>query len=427
MYPFGAGRDVPHMPNVVQQRAPARLSDLMEEAMNTTRKASLAGALALSVGLAVSACGGGSLGGGDGGSSGDKVKVGVLVSLSGVYAPVGKDMKNGIELYLAQHNNKLGGRDVDLEVVDEGSTPETGVAGATRLAQTGNVDVVTGIVSGPTAMAGRDIFDSAKIPVLMGNTGSVALGKDLKSDWIWRASYDNGDPGRILGADLAKDASAGDFFLIGADYSGGHETLDGFKETFPKDRIAGELYTPFGTTSDYSPYLAKIRASGAKNVFCFYAGGEAIEFTKQFHAFGLDDSVQLYSAGFLTEGSALTAEGDAALGIMNATRYNWDIDNPENKEFVAAYQKKYETVPTVYAANMYDIGILLDKAIGSIDGDVTHEKLQKAINDLGGVDGVRGALEFDDTNTIKQPFYLVEVKKTDDGLRNVTVKDLGRS
>jgi branched-chain amino acid transport system substrate-binding protein len=376
----------------------------------------------------LSACGGNALGGdSDGGSDDGKVKVGELVALSGVYASVGEDMKKGLDLYLAEHDNKLGGREVDLDVVDEGSEPQSGVAGATRLALQDGVDVVTGIVAGPTASASRDIFDAAQIPVLMGNTGSVALGKDLQSDWIWRASYDNGDPGRILGADLADDASAGDFFLVGSDYSGGHETLDGFKETFPADRIAGELYTPYGTTSDYSPYLAKIRASGAKNVFCFYAGGEAIEFTKQFHQFGLDKSVNLYSAGFLTAGTALDAEGQTALGVRNATRYNWDVDNPQNKEFVEAYQKKYDAVPTVYAANMYDIGLLLDEAIGSIDGAVTHENLRDAIAGLGGVDGVRGSLEFDSTNTIKQPFYLTEVKKTSDGLRNVTIKELGRS
>lgn len=395
--------------------------------MRTRRSSVLGVAGAVLLASVLTACGGSALGGSSKASDSGKVKVGELVALSGVYASVGKDMKNGLDLYLEQHGNKLGGRDVELDVVDEGSEPQSGVAGATRLAQQDGVDVVAGIVSGPTASAGRDIFDAAKVPVLMGNTGSVALGGKLKSDWIWRASYDNGDPGRLLGKDLAGDASVGKVFLIGADYSGGHETLDGFKETFPKERIAGELYTPFGKTSDYSPYLAKIRASGAKNVFCFYAGGEAIEFTKQFHQFGLDKTVQLYSAGFLTEGTALDAEGEAALGVMNATRYNWDLDNPENKKFVEAYQKKFNRLPTVYAANMYDIGILLDKAISSIDGDVTHDNLRQAIGDLGGVDGVRGHLEFDDTNTIKQPFYLVKVEKTSEGLRNVKVKDLGRS
>lgn len=391
-------------------------------------------AVLASIASLASACGGAALGGGSDnqqssggeGTSKGPVKVGLLVSLSGVYAPVGTDMKRGFNLYLQQHHNVLGGHKVDLDAVDEGSTAQSGVAGDTRLAQQDHADVVVGIVSGPTASAGRNIFDAAKIPVLMGNTGSVAIGKD-PSPWIWRASYDNGDPGRLLGKKMAKDPSAGKFFLIASDYSGGHETIDGFKQTFPKNRIAGELYTPFGKTSDYSSYLAKIRASGAKNVFSFYAGGEAISFTKQFASFGLAKSVKLYSAGFLTEGSALTAEGKAAKGVLNATRYNWDLKNPENRRFVADYQKKYHTVPTVYAANMFDIGIMLDKALSTIKGSADHQSIRDAIAHLGAIEGVRGKLSFNKDNTVEQGFYLTKVEKTPDGLRNVTVGRLGRS
>jgi branched-chain amino acid transport system substrate-binding protein len=378
----------------------------------------------------LTACGGESLGdsGDSGGASAkEAVKVGVLVTLSGPFAQLGRDMQAGIELYLDTHGGKLGGRDVNLEVVDEGESPQTGVAAATRLAQSRDIDVVTGIVTSPTAMAAREVFHSAQMPVLLGNTGAAALGAKLKSDWIWRASYDNLDPGRLLGADVAKDISVGDFFLIGADYAAGHEHLDGFKEDFPSTRIKGELYTPFGTTSDYSPYLAKIRASGAKNVAAFFAGREAIEFVKQFEAFGLSTSVKLYGFGFLTEGTALTAEGTAALGVKNVTRYNWDLDNPENAAFVKAYEQKHGAVPTIYAATMYDIGLLLDKAVMSINGEVTRDTLQQAIKSLGAVSTVRGEVTFRQNNTISQTFHLTEVRQTDQGPRNVVVKNLGRS
>lgn len=391
---------------------------------------SLQALVLLVVAALAAACGGSSLGetGGNAKAStqNQKVKIGMLVSLSGAYAPVGTDMKKGFDLYLEQHHKELGGHEVDLDTVDEGSSAQSGVAGDTKLAQQSGVDAVVGIVSGPTAAAGRDIFDSAKIPVLLGNTGSVDIGKN-PSPWIYRASYDNGDPGRLLGKHMAKQSS-GDFYLLGADYSGGHETLGGFEQTFPKNRIAGQAYfPPFGQTSDFSPYLAKIRASGAKNVFAFGPGADSIKLVKQFHQFGLDKSVTLYGAGFLTEGSALTAQGDAALGVMNATRYSWDIDNPVNKQFVDAYQQKYGSLPTVYAANMYDIAIMLDKAIGSIKGNVDRDAIKNAIAHLGTVDGVRGQLSFNNDNTVVQDFYLTKVEKTDQGLRNVIVTKLGRT
>lgn len=380
-----------------------------------------------SAGLLLTACGGESLGGSDdggGSGKGGTIKIGELVAQSGVYSSVGRDMENGFKMFLDENDNTICDHKVELVTVDEGETPQTGVAGVTRLVQQEQVDVVVGITAGPTASGGRDILDAAQIPALMGNTGAVALGGELASDWIWRASYDNGDPGRALAAKMADDAAAGNFFLIAADYSGGHETIDGFKEKFPADRIAGELYTPFGTTTDFSTYLSQIRSSGAKNVFTFYAGGEAIEFTKQFKQFGLADSVNLYSAGFLTEGAALDAEGDAALGIFNSTRYNWDIENDVNAKFAPAYEKEFGTVPTVYAATMYDVGLILEKAVCSLKGDVSSKAINDALGDIGTVDGARGPLSFDDTRTVQQHFYLTEVQDTDKGPRNVTIETL---
>lgn len=372
-------------------------------------------------------CGGESLGGSGGGGGGggdDTIKVGLLVAQSGVYSSVGRDMENGLKLYLEQNDNQVGGREVELVTVDEGETPQSGVSGVTRLVQQEQVDVVLGLTAGPTATGGRDILDAAQIPALMGNTGAVVLGGELASDWIWRASYDNGQPGRALGTKMAEEPDAGNFFLIGADYSGGRETIAGFKETIPADRIAGELYTPFGTTTDYSSYLSQIRASGAENVFSFYAGGEAIEFTKQFDQFGLSDSVNLYSAGFLTEGSALEAEGKAALGVYNATRYNWDIENDVNAEFAPAYEEEFGTVPTVYAATMYDVGLILDQAVSAIDGDVSAQAINDALGDLDTVEGARGELSFDETQTVVQQHYLTEVQETEEGLANVTLETL---
>lgn len=378
---------------------------------------------AASVAAMLTACGGASLGSGSGSGDGgeDSVKVGLLVAKSGVYSSVGRDMENGLKLYLEQHDNTLGGKKVELVTVDEGETPQSGVSGATRLVQQDQVDVVLGLTSGPTATGSRDIFDSSRVPVLMGNTGAVALGKDQASEWIWRASYDNMQPGIALGKRLADDTGAGKVFLMAADYSGGHETLAGFKQTFPADRIAGELYTPFGSTTDFSGYLSKIRASGATSVFTFYAGAEAIEFTKQYHQFGLSDKIKLYSAGFLTEGTALDAEGESALGVLNSTRYNWDLDNPQNKEFAPAYEKQFGAVPTVYAATMFDTGIILDKALAHLEGDVSPAAINDALAKIGTVNGVRGELSFDDTRTVSQHFYLTEVQQTPDGLRNVTL------
>ena len=94
--------------------------------------------------------------------------------------------------------------------------------------------------------------------------------------------------------------------------------------------VAGSEFTPFGKTTNFQPYLARIERSGAKAVYCFYAGAEAVAFVKQYQQFGLASKIPLYCSGFATEGGVLKAQGDAALGIKTSLHYSDQIDNPTN-------------------------------------------------------------------------------------------------
>src|SRR5690606_36578809 len=138
-------------------------------------------------------------------------------------------------------------------------------------------------------------------------------------------------------------------------------------------------FTPFPQTTNFAPYLADIKASGAKAVYTFYAGSAAVAFVKQYHEFGLSEEIPLYTAGFLTEGGVLAAQGEAALGIKNSLNYSSDLDNPANRAFAAAYQSAYNLLPTTFAMATYDAAAVLDKAIAaaSAKGEVTGETINE--------------------------------------------------
>ena len=392
-----------------------------------SRKQRLAAIAALSAGVLVMTACGSSLGGSSdsGDSKNGDVKVGLIVAQTGGYADVGKDMENGFKLYLDQHNNELGGHKIDLTTVDEGDNPQTGVTAATRLVSQDKVDVVVGVVSGATATGSADIFTNGKVPVMFGNSGALSLGTDKASPYIFRANYANDQPLAVLGSHLKEELPADEkVILIGPDYAGGHELLQGFKDVFPKDKILDELYPPFNKTKDYSPYLSKIKQSGARNVVAFFAGREAIDFTQQFAKFGLSSSLQLYAAGDLTEGNALTAEVETAKGIKTVLNYNYDIDTPLNKKFAPAFEVKFGNQPTVRAAVMYDVAIMLDHAIDQIDGKVTRQAIADQLAKITDVNGVRGNLHFNEQRTVVQDWYLREVKEVAGQLTNVVLEKL---
>jgi branched-chain amino acid transport system substrate-binding protein len=380
--------------------------------------------------LVLTACGGsGSLGGGEGeegGSGADDtspVSVGLLVPTSGVYAPLGEDMRQGFELYLEQNDGQLGGREVDLQVVDEGETPDTGVPGAQRLIQQ-EVNAVVGIVNSATALGVRDAFEEAQVPLIIANAGANAITGERSSDYVWRTSFSNGGVAAALGPHAAENCES--VFLAAADYAAGKEATAGFERTFTEagGTVAGSVFTPFGTTTNYQPFLAQIQQSGADCVYTFFAGSEAVAFTQQYAQFGLKDNIQLYSSGFLTEGGVLKAAGEAATGVETSLHYTDQIESERNAEFVEAYRAAYDEEPTVYAVQAYDAAQVLDQAF---ENGISGPEVVEGLQGIDSVDSPRGEWSFDEGHGPQQTYYLRRVEQGEGGLVNTVVEELTSS
>ncbi|WP_274565000.1 ABC transporter substrate-binding protein [Streptomyces spiramyceticus] len=371
--------------------------------------------------LLATACGGASLGtGGDNKQSGP-VKIGLLVPQSGIYKALGDDMKQGFELYVKQHGGKLGGREVEIVIADEGETADSGKAAAEKLVKQDHVLAVSGVVSSATINGVKDLFATSKVPLVGSNASPTTL---TGTTYIWRTSYVNDEPGKALGKHVAEKAG-GPVFLIAAGYQAGKDEVEGFKSTFlpAGGKIAGEeVYTPFPGTKNFQPYLAQIERSGAKAVFCFYAGGAAVDFVKQYRDFGLAGKIPLYAPGFLTEGGVLKGQGEAATGILTALNYSADLDNAANKHFAPAYTSAYGSAPSTYAMASWDAAQVLDKAIKAAGGTVTPESVNAAIAKVGDIDSPRGTWRFNSGGTPIQPWYLREVKQG----TNTVSSELGR-
>jgi len=370
--------------------------------------------------------GSGSSGGSAGGGSGKRIKIGLLIPQSGVYASLGVDMKRGWDLFLAGHGGKLGSYDVETVVADEGVSPQTGVPAAQKLLQGERVDVLVGIVSSAVALGSQDLIKESKKLLLVSNAGAGAITGAARTPYIWRTSFTNAQISSVMGQHMAKAGVGGSVYLLAPDYQAGAEVISGFKGTFVAGggQIAGEAKPALGKVQDYQPFLAGIRQSGAKATFCFFSGSEAVAFVKQYAQFGLAADIPLYGSGFLTEGSVLDAQGDAALGVQTTLHYSTEIDTPANREFVAAHRAQYSATPTCFTVQTWDAANVLHRALGSasaIDGD----SLAAALGSLGTIDdSPRGSWSFDGQSP-KQNIYLRKVEKRDGRYVNAIVADLG--
>jgi branched-chain amino acid transport system substrate-binding protein len=382
-----------------------------------------AGALA-----ALPACKKGDKGGGDkGGGGGGKIKVGLIAPQSGVYATVGTDLKRGWDLWMERHGGKLGKLDVETIVADEGESPQTGVPAIQKLLQNDKVDVLVGVVSSPVGLGAQSIVAEAKKLLIVANAGAADITGAKRSPYVWRTSFTNAQIASAMGKHLSGIADAGPVYLIAPDYAAGGEVIRGFKSTFEAagGKIAGEAKPAFGKTQDYQPFLTGIQSAGAKSTFCFFAGAEAVAFVKQYAQFGLASTIPLYGSGFLTEGAVLLAQGDAALGIQTTLHYSSELDNPANKDFVAAWKTKFNAPPAVYGIQAWDAASVLHRALATataLDGD----SLSKAMTAVGVIDdSPRGSWSFENQSP-KQTMYLRKVEKKGTEYVNTVVADLGQ-
>lgn len=403
-------------------------------AQQVSRRTVLKGLGALGAGLAapgvLSACGGSSLkkdtspSGGGGNTA--PLKIGLLVPLSGVYAPLGKEMKQGWELYLSQHGGKLGGRTVETVTADEGGGPDTGVPAAQRLVQQDRVAAVVGVVNSAIALGVKDLFTEAKVPLVLSNAGANAVTKPPVSPYLWRVSFSNFQPNFAMGKYVAQVAK-GPVYTFASDYAAGREQIAGFLQSFKpaNGAVAGQAFSPFGKTQDYQPFLSNAQKANPAACYAFYSGSEAALFLKQYKDFGLAGRIPLFGSGFLTEEDALGPAGAAALTVQTGLHYSTELDNPTNKKFVSDYRSKFGGNPAVFAVQTYDGALLLDKALASTKGDSAGDALSAALGKVGELDSPRGKFSLGEDHNPKQTVYLREVRQQGSQLVNAVLKDLG--
>ncbi|HCT76855.1 MAG TPA: amino acid ABC transporter substrate-binding protein [Micromonosporaceae bacterium] len=357
------------------------------------------------------------------------INIGMVVSRTGVYKTVGDDMVNGFQLYLDQHSGKLGGQKIELLIEDEADGGEIAKTLTEKLIQRNNIQALTGVVGGKSVEALAPLLGKHKVP-LVGANARPTTTPDVT--WMWHSSYISTEPGIAMGKYVAANAG-GPVWVVCPDYQGGYDECNGFVGEFVK--AGGTLantngkpdWTPFPQTSNFQPYLTKILASNATAVYTFYAGAPAISFVKQYKEF-IGAKLPLFAAGFLTEGTVLAAQGEAAKGIRNSMNYAVDLDNRANRTFVADYQAKYKTMPTTFSMASYDAAAILDKAITAAAAGgkpVTGETINAALASVGQIDSPRGPWTFaSTTHTPIQTWYLREVQHDGGALTNVMIQEL---
>ncbi|WP_029001795.1 ABC transporter substrate-binding protein [Azohydromonas australica] len=355
--------------------------------------------------------------------AGAKLKVGFMLPYTGTYAALGNAIENGFRLYVQEQGGKLAGRELEFVKVDDESDPSKATDNVNKLIKRDQVDVIIGTVHSGVAMAMAKAAKESNTLLIVPNAGADAVTGPMCAPNIFRSSFSNWQPAYAMG-DVAAKRGHKKAVTITWKYAAGDESVAGFKEAFEKGggQVVKQLTLPFPNV-EFQALLTEIAAAKPDAVYTFFAGGGAVKFVKDYAAAGLNKTIPLYGAGFLTDGT-LEAQGDAAQGLLTTLHYADGLNTPRDNAFRLAYAKAFKLQPDVYAVQGYDAAQMLGVGLNAVKGDVGKKAEFAAALKAAKIDSPRGTFTIAKNHNPVQDFYLRKVEGKENKSTGIAVKAL---
>lgn len=350
-----------------------------------------------------------------------EIKVGVVLPYTGIGAELAQQMDRGMEQYLKLNADKVKPYTVKLIKRDDKnpSGADSKVAVQELLTQE-KVDALAGWVYSPNAIASAPVVAAGKKLAVIMNAGTGFI-TNLAPEFV-RTSFSMWHAGYALGEAAAKILKAKTAVVAYSDFPPGKDSLAAFQRGFESN--GGKVIDAIpaggaGAVPDFTPFFQRAKDHKPDVLFVFVpAGDHSVAVAKTYAALGMKDAgIKLIGPGDITQDIKLQAMGPAAVGLITMHHYNADLDNPENKRFVAAWKKEYgpDSTPDFLAVGAYDGMAAIVHAIHATKGKMDGEA---AVASLKGwkFNSPQGPIMIDpETRDIIMDEYLAEVVMGPDG------------
>jgi branched-chain amino acid transport system substrate-binding protein len=357
----------------------------------------------------------------------EELRIGFIAPMTGPFAQVGKDMNDGLNMYMEEVNGAFGGTKVKVIVEDSQAKPDTAVTKAKKLILEDHVQMFIGGVLASEGYALAPVSTAEKTVYV----SSIAAADDLTQrqlgnyPYFIRTGWTSSQPHQPLGQ-WACDQGYKKIIAVAADYAFGYEVVGGFQKVFEDcgGKIVQKIWPPLGT-KDFGPYIPTFK-SDADAVFSLMVGPMPLQFPKQVRASGWTKPI--IGGGTSYDESVLPFMSDEVIGDVSALQYSAGLQTPKNEAFVKTYRAKYGKVPSYFSESNYTTAMMINEVMkltkGAWPGPEAFIAKMAALK----VDAPRGTVSFDDMRNPVQDIYIKKVEKTKmfgydkDELWNVVIK-----
>ncbi len=340
----------------------------------------------------------------------EELRIGFIAPMTGPFAQVGKDMLDGLNMYLEEVKGEFAGAKVRVIVEDSQAKPDTAVTRAKKLTLQDKVQILLGGVLATEGYALAPVSTTDKTVYIASVAAADDLTqRDLKNyPYFIRTGWASSQPHHALGA-WACEQGHKKIVTIAADYAFGHESAGGFQKAFEDcgGQVVQKIWPPLGT-KDFGPFIPGIKAD-ADAVFTLMVGPMVIQFPKQLRQSGYKKPI--VGGGTSYDEFALPFMGDEVIGDVSALQYSAALDTPKNAAFVKAYRTKYGKVPSYFSETNYTSAQMIHEVLKGTKGNWPGaEPFIKAMAALK-IDAVRGPVAFDDMRNPVHNIYIKKVEK----------------
>lgn len=361
----------------------------------------------------------------------DKLKIGVMATLSGALTSGGEDGVRGVQIAAKQANNKIAGREIELIVVPTDASPDSALRAARKLVEQDKVQLIIGPLSGSEGIAMRDYSKTVpNLVMINGSSGALETTYVNPSPNFFRFNSDGAQWMAGLGEYVFKDKGYKKVAVIGEDYSFPYTQVFGFALGYCRagGQIVQRQWVPLGT-KDFGSVIANI-PDDVDAVFLGLGGGDAVNFLNQYSQTG--GKAKFIGGSIMVDQTVLSSRG-AAKKLLVGTPSSGGVadawDDPRWKAWVKAYQEAYPAdkrfaSPSLFATNYYNAFNALAQAMDKINGDLSDggAKLRAELAKTE-LKAPNGDIKLDANRQAIATTFITEVAETPSGdLTNAFVK-----
>jgi branched-chain amino acid transport system substrate-binding protein len=348
------------------------------------------------------------------------IKIGLILPYSGQFADTSTQMDNAIKLYVKQHGDTIAGKKIEFIRKDTGGVaPDVAKRLAQELVVRDNVDILTGLILTPNAMAVGDVSAEAKkFAVIMTGATSIVT---TKSPYMARVSFTIPQINETLGTWAHKSGTRKIYTMV-SDYGPGHDGEQSFHRGFKEagGEIVGSVRFPVANP-DFSPFIQRAKDLNPEAIYIWIPGGaQPAAVAKALSERGIDPrKTKILGQDVLVDDSALRGMGDIAIGIITAAVYDHNHATARNGDFVKAYNEANKRNPDIFSIGGWDGMHLIYETLKKTGGRTDGESLIEAAKGMKW-ESPRGPMWIDpETRDIVQTVYIRRVDKVGGRLVNV--------